>query len=108
MAPSGTMKVSPQEEGSRSVPAQGPLGPVSEVHNVFSSRGLTMYHDHTHLSLPPSDSPPPVICIPLSQLHVPFFKNNILLIYFNPLSPVPAAYMPTGMVSSTGAWEAYW
>ena len=29
-----------REEELRSVPAQGPLGPVSEVHGVFSSRDL--------------------------------------------------------------------
>lgn len=40
MAHSGKMEVSPQEKTFRSVPAQGLLDTVSEVHGVFISRDL--------------------------------------------------------------------
>lgn len=40
MVPSVTMKASVREEAFGSVPAQGPLGPVLEVHAVFSNGDL--------------------------------------------------------------------
>lgn len=41
VVPSGTMKANPQGEGLQLVPTQGgPLGPVYEVHDVFSNRDL--------------------------------------------------------------------
>lgn len=40
LAPSGTMKARPQGGEFRSIPVQGSLGPVSEVHGIFSNRNL--------------------------------------------------------------------
>lgn len=42
MVHSGPMKTSLREEGSKSVPAHGLFGPVSEVHGVFSNGDLTL------------------------------------------------------------------
>lgn len=38
--PPGTTKAGPRGEGLRSVPAQRPLSPVSETHDVFSNMDL--------------------------------------------------------------------
>lgn len=47
MVHSGPMKTSLREEGSKSVPAHGLFGPVSEVHGVFSNGDLTVYSGAT-------------------------------------------------------------
>lgn len=45
MAPSGTMKASPQEGGFQVRSSSGPLDPVPEVHRVFISRDLLFISD---------------------------------------------------------------
>lgn len=40
MEPSGAIKTSPQDKAFRSIPAQRLLGPMCEVHSIFSNRDL--------------------------------------------------------------------